>query len=100
MYLPTSCLLLLEALHDARPSHCLLLADFDCLPETQIPGRNAPLVASTVRRQGRGEREGGRERERVGEREKRGVGEGRRGNGEGEREGEEGRAGERAGEQL
>lgn len=49
LYLPTGCQELLETLHDARPVHCLLFADFDRLPDAQISGRNAPLVASRVR---------------------------------------------------
>ena len=49
IFLPTKCLSLLEMLCKARPNHCLLAADFDELPETTIPGKNAPLVASTVR---------------------------------------------------
>ena len=48
IFLPTKCLSLLETLCTARPNHCLLAADFDELPETSIPGKNAPLVASTV----------------------------------------------------
>ena len=48
IFLPTKCLSLLETLCKARPNHCLLAADFDELPETSIPGKNAPLVASTV----------------------------------------------------
>ncbi len=48
IFLPTKCLALLGTLCKARPNHCLLAADFDELPETTIPGKNAPLVASTV----------------------------------------------------
>lgn len=48
VFLPTGCMALLETLCKARPSHCLLAADFDALPDTAIPGKNAPLVASTV----------------------------------------------------
>lgn len=33
-----------------RPSHTLLAADFDQLPEVSIPGVCAPLAATTVRR--------------------------------------------------
>eukprot|EP00884_Botryococcus_braunii_P011350 jgi/Botrbrau1/20215/Bobra.31_1s0012.1 len=47
LFLPTGCQQLLETLHDARPVHCLVCVDFDRLPDTQIPGRNAPLVATT-----------------------------------------------------
>ena len=52
VFLPTGCMALLEALCAARPQHCLLAADFDALPETRIPGKNAPLVATTVSRYG------------------------------------------------
>jgi hypothetical protein len=47
VFLPTGCLQLLETLCEVRPRHHLLLADFDALPETVIPGRNAPLVSDT-----------------------------------------------------
>ena len=50
VFLPTGCMALLEALCAARPAHCLLAADFDALPDTRIPGKNAPLVATTVSR--------------------------------------------------
>ena len=40
---------LLDTLVKARPFHCILAADFDQLPETRIPGKNAPLAATTVR---------------------------------------------------
>ncbi len=33
----------------ARPSHTLIAADFDELPEVAVAGVNAPLVATTVR---------------------------------------------------
>ncbi|BDA44160.1 hypothetical protein COCOBI_05-3440 [Coccomyxa sp. Obi] len=42
------CMVLLDALIKARPFHCILAADFDHLPETRIPGKNAPLVATTA----------------------------------------------------
>lgn len=42
------CLRLLQALHAARPNHRLMAADFSELPDVQIPGRNAPLVSTTV----------------------------------------------------
>ena len=45
-WVPTGCLALLEALHDARPSHRLLVADFDALPDVRVAGWCAPLVAS------------------------------------------------------
>ena len=48
VFLPTKCMALLEALCAARPAHCLLAADFDALPDTAMPGKNAPLVATTV----------------------------------------------------
>ncbi|EFN53988.1 hypothetical protein CHLNCDRAFT_25175, partial [Chlorella variabilis] len=47
-WLPTGCLQLLDTLHQARPSHTLIAADFDCLPEVSVAGANAPLVATTV----------------------------------------------------
>ena len=47
-FVPTGCLALLEALHDARPNHALLVADFSRLAEVRVAGRNAPLVASQV----------------------------------------------------
>lgn len=48
VFLPTKCMQLLETLSAARPNHCILAADFDELPGTTIPGKNAPLVATTV----------------------------------------------------
>lgn len=48
VFLPTKCMQLLETLCAARPNHCILAADFDQLPGTTIPGKNAPLVATTV----------------------------------------------------
>jgi len=48
VFLPTGCLQLLETLCAVRPRHRLLLADFDALPDTVIPGRNAPLVSDTA----------------------------------------------------
>ena len=46
VFLPTTALRLLEALHLARPNAHFLFADFDYLPGIRIPGVNAPLVAS------------------------------------------------------
>jgi Putative S-adenosyl-L-methionine-dependent methyltransferase len=46
VFLPTTCLQLLESITAARPQHCLLLSDFDALPGVTIEGVNAPLVAS------------------------------------------------------
>ena len=46
VFLPTSCLEFVMTLHDARPNHTLIAADFDELPEVTIPGYMAPLVAS------------------------------------------------------
>ena len=46
VYLPTTCLRLLDALAVARPSARLILADFDELPGVCLPGLRAPLVAS------------------------------------------------------
>jgi hypothetical protein len=48
VFLPTGCLALLDTLHRMRPRHHLIAADFDELPEVAIPGRSAPLVATTV----------------------------------------------------
>lgn len=48
LYLPTRTLTLLDALCAALPAHTLLAADFDALPDTSLPGVNAPLVATTV----------------------------------------------------
>lgn len=47
-WLPTGCLALLDTLQRARPSHTLIAADFDRLPEVAVAGINAPLVATTV----------------------------------------------------
>ena len=49
LYLPTRALTLLDALCGALPAHTLLAADFDALPDTSLPGVNAPLVATTAR---------------------------------------------------
>lgn len=49
VYLPTRTLALLDALCAALPAHTLLAADFDALPDTVLPGTNAPLMATTVR---------------------------------------------------
>ena len=51
-WLPTGALRLLDSLHAALPRHTLLAADFTQLPEVQVEGWGAPLVASTVRRGG------------------------------------------------
>ncbi|EIE25916.1 DUF185-domain-containing protein [Coccomyxa subellipsoidea C-169] len=48
IFLPTKCMMLLDTLVKACPFHCILAADFDQLPETRIPGKNAPLAATTV----------------------------------------------------
>lgn len=48
MWLPTSCLQLLQHICAARPNHMILAADFDELPDVNVAGENAPLVASTV----------------------------------------------------
>jgi hypothetical protein len=48
MFLPTTCMSIIQTLCTARPNHCILAADFDELPETEILGKNAPLVATTV----------------------------------------------------
>lgn len=49
IFLPTGAMRLFDTLHAMRPSHTLICADFDNLPETRIHGWNAPLVATTVR---------------------------------------------------
>lgn len=49
MYLPTASMQLLETFAHALPNHQLIVADFDALPDVQLPGTNAPLVAATVR---------------------------------------------------
>ena len=48
-WLPTGALQCLRALFHARPHNQLICADFDALPEVQVQGVNAPLVATTVR---------------------------------------------------
>ncbi|GLI61912.1 hypothetical protein VaNZ11_004435 [Volvox africanus] len=48
LWLPTACAAFLELLHDLRPNHSLIAADFDKLPDVRLPGRNAPLVAQKV----------------------------------------------------
>ena len=37
---------LLDSLHAARPNMTLLAADFSFLPEVQVEGQRAPLIAS------------------------------------------------------
>ena len=49
MWLPTSCLQLLQRICAARPNHVIIAADFDQLPDVTVPGQGSPLVASTVR---------------------------------------------------
>lgn len=49
LWLPTCCLQLLQRICKARPNHLLIAADFDELPDVELPGQGAPLVASTVR---------------------------------------------------
>ncbi|KAL6749802.1 putative S-adenosyl-L-methionine-dependent methyltransferase-domain-containing protein [Haematococcus lacustris] len=49
VFVPTACLALLEILHAVRPNHSLIAGDFDHLPLTKIPGRNAPIVAEKVK---------------------------------------------------
>ncbi|CAI5462474.1 unnamed protein product [Closterium sp. Yama58-4] len=46
IWLPTGCLRLLEAMYTARPNATVIAADFSVLPDVQIPGANAPLVAA------------------------------------------------------
>ena len=45
-FVPTGAARLLDALHDARPNHRLVAADFDALPGVRLEGANAPIVAS------------------------------------------------------
>ena len=46
VFVPTGAARLLDALHDARPNHRLVAADFDALPGVRMEGANAPIVAS------------------------------------------------------
>ena len=48
IFLPTKASMLLKSIVAETPNHTILLADFDQLPEVKIPGRNAPLVSTTV----------------------------------------------------
>ncbi|KAL0028989.1 hypothetical protein WJX77_009984 [Trebouxia sp. C0004] len=48
IWLPTSCLQLLQRICAARPNHVIIAADFDELPDVTVPGQGAPLVASTI----------------------------------------------------
>ena len=48
VYLPTQCRMLLDLICHARPNHHLIIGDFDELPDVQVPGKNAPPVASKV----------------------------------------------------
>ena len=48
LWLPTSCLQLLQHISRSRPNHLLFAADFDYLPDIVISGENAPLVSSKV----------------------------------------------------
>ncbi len=48
VYLPTQCRMVLDLICQARPHHHLIIGDFDELPDVQVPGKNAPLVASKV----------------------------------------------------
>ncbi len=48
MWLPTSCLQLLQRICAARANHVIIAADFDALPDVTVPGQGGPLVASTV----------------------------------------------------
>lgn len=42
--------MLLDLICHFRPHHHLIIGDFDELPDIQVPGKNAPLVASKVHR--------------------------------------------------
>ena len=48
-FLPTGALRLFDTLSTCRPRCRLLALDVDALPEVAVPGRGAPLVATTVR---------------------------------------------------
>ncbi|GFR52698.1 hypothetical protein Agub_g15325, partial [Astrephomene gubernaculifera] len=48
LWVPTAAASFLELLHTLRPNHSLIAADFDKLPDVQLPGRNAPLVAEKI----------------------------------------------------
>lgn len=48
VWLPTSCLQLLQRICAARPNHVIIAADFDELPDVSVPGQGGPLVASTM----------------------------------------------------
>jgi hypothetical protein len=48
MFVPTGSMALMETIHDARPNHSIIAADFDYLPDVTIPGKNAPLVSEKV----------------------------------------------------
>ncbi|PNG98991.1 hypothetical protein TSOC_015238, partial [Tetrabaena socialis] len=48
LWLPTAAAAFFELLHAVRPNHSLIAADFDKLPDVQLPGRNAPLIAQKV----------------------------------------------------
>ncbi len=48
LFVPTGSMALLETLHDSRPNHSIIAADFAHLPDVKIPGKNAPLVAEKV----------------------------------------------------
>ncbi|KAJ9154020.1 hypothetical protein P3X46_027399 [Hevea brasiliensis] len=45
-WLPTSCLKLLQVLHEALPKMSLIASDFSYLPDVSIPGERAPLVST------------------------------------------------------
>mmetsp|Transcript_10649 Transcript_10649/g.65641 ORF Transcript_10649/g.65641 Transcript_10649/m.65641 type:complete len:425 (+) Transcript_10649:2709-3983(+) len=47
LFLPTTCLQMLEGIHQALPSHTLIAQDFNVLPDIKISGKNAPLVVKT-----------------------------------------------------
>eukprot|EP00798_Chlamydomonas_sp_ICE-L_P003189 gene3189-13203_t len=48
VFVPTASLAFLDVLHNVRPNHSLIAADFDKLPHVQVPGTNAPLIAEKV----------------------------------------------------
>ena len=36
VFIPTGCMALLETLHDSRPNHSIIAADFDHLPDVKV----------------------------------------------------------------
>ncbi|KAH7302780.1 hypothetical protein KP509_23G086700 [Ceratopteris richardii] len=44
-WIPTGCMQLLEGLYTSHPNLSLIICDFNILPDVQVPGERAPLVA-------------------------------------------------------